>query len=59
MSFFTILEKNEVKTLAIGCFDGIHLGHLELIKRLNLNEALLVINKFKGEILSDFKKSKN
>ncbi|HEC1572845.1 TPA: bifunctional riboflavin kinase/FAD synthetase [Campylobacter upsaliensis] len=55
MSFFTILEKNEVKTLAIGCFDGIHLGHLELIKRLDLNGALLVINKFKGEILSDFK----
>lgn len=55
MSFFTILEKNEVKTLAIGCFDGMHLGHLELIKRLDKNGALLVINKFKGEILSDEK----
>lgn len=59
MSFFTILEKNEVKTLAIGCFDGIHLGHLELIKRLNLNEALLVINKFKGKFLAILNKSKN
>nr|WP_223810240.1 MULTISPECIES: bifunctional riboflavin kinase/FAD synthetase [unclassified Campylobacter] len=45
--------KNRVKSLAIGCFDGLHLGHKELIKHLDENGILLIIDKFKGLVLCD------
>ncbi|WP_291950517.1 bifunctional riboflavin kinase/FAD synthetase [Campylobacter sp.] len=46
-NFSTPIEKFNIKNLAIGCFDGMHLGHLELCKHLDKNSALLII--FKNE----------
>lgn len=40
-----ILNKNEVDTIAIGGFDGIHRGHLQLINRLGKHGALAVVEK--------------
>ena len=41
---FTTLKKDEIKELAIGGFDGVHLAHQELIKRIsNDNGAVLSI----------------
>lgn len=37
--------KSDVKSVAIGCFDGMHLGHFELFGRLGENGALLIIDK--------------
>lgn len=39
-----------VKSLAIGHFDGMHLGHIELFKRLCENGAILVIEKDKPKL---------
>lgn len=39
------LEKDKVDTIAIGGFDGIHRGHMQLIKRLGKNGALVVVKK--------------
>lgn len=44
-SFSTTIPKSNIDSLAIGSFDGIHLAHQELIKRLSSNGALLVIDK--------------
>lgn len=41
----TILIKDKIDTIAIGSFDGIHLGHMQLINRLGANGALFVIDK--------------
>ena len=41
----TILVKDNIDTIAIGSFDGIHLGHMQLINRLGENGALFVIDK--------------
>ncbi len=41
----TILVKDNIDTIAIGSFDGIHLGHMQLINRLGVNGALFVIDK--------------
>ncbi len=39
--------------LALGCFDGLHLGHRELLRRLNsANSALLIIDKFQNDRLT-------
>lgn len=44
-SIFTITKKDEVKDLAIGCFDGLHLAHFELFKHLGKKSAILIIDK--------------
>ncbi len=41
----TTLVKDKIDTIAIGSFDGIHLGHMQLINRLGKNGALFVIDK--------------
>ncbi|MCI6989073.1 MAG: bifunctional riboflavin kinase/FAD synthetase [Campylobacter sp.] len=35
--------QTSVSSLCVGCFDGMHLGHQELFKRLDENGAILVI----------------
>ncbi|MBM0636894.1 bifunctional riboflavin kinase/FAD synthetase [Campylobacter sp. VicNov18] len=51
LNIFTTISKNDVTSLALGCFDGMHLGHLKLVESLDENGALLVINKLKGKML--------
>lgn len=51
LNISTITPKHKIEALAIGCFDGLHLGHLELIKHLGENSALLMIDKFKSKKL--------
>ncbi len=42
---FTTLEKNEIKSIAIGGFDGVHLAHQALISKLGEDGALLIIHR--------------
>jgi len=53
----TILNKEKVDTLAIGSFDGIHRGHLELIRRLGDNGALFVVDKDQANLTPGVKRS--
>ena len=53
----TVLVKDKVDTIAIGSFDGIHLGHKELIKRLGENGALFVIDKDHANLTPGVKRS--
>ena len=48
-NFFTYTKKQSIEMLAVGCFDGFHLGHKQLLKHLKReNSALLVIDKFQN-----------
>jgi riboflavin kinase/FMN adenylyltransferase len=53
---FTVLKKDKVDTVAIGSFDGIHLGHMQLIKRLGENGALFVIDKDQANLTPGVKR---
>lgn len=56
MKPFTILKKDKIDTIAIGSFDGIHLGHQQLIKRLGTNGALFVIDKDQANLTPGVKR---
>ena len=53
----TILVKDNIDTIAIGSFDGIHLGHMQLINRLGKNGALFVIDKDHANLTPGLKRS--
>lgn len=53
----TILDKQSVDTLAIGSFDGIHMGHRQLIRRLGEHGALFVIDKDQVNLTPGVKRS--
>lgn len=53
----TVLVKDKIDTIAIGSFDGIHLGHIQLIKRLGNNGALFVIDKDQANLTPGIKRS--
>ncbi len=46
------ISKNKIISLAIGGFDGIHLAHQELIKRLDKNGALFIVDRFNSTALT-------
>ena len=53
----TILVKDNVDTIAIGSFDGIHLGHMQLINKLGENGVLFVIDKDHANLTPGLKRS--
>jgi len=52
----TILKKDSVEAIAIGSFDGIHLGHRQLINKLGTNGALFVIDKDQANLTPGIKR---
>ncbi|CZE47193.1 bifunctional riboflavin kinase/FAD synthetase [Campylobacter geochelonis] len=44
------IDKSKIKAIAIGRFDGLHLAHFELIKRLGENGALVIIKDSKPKL---------
>ena len=53
----TVLKKDSVDTLAIGSFDGMHVGHRQLLKHLGANGALFVIDKDQANLTPGVKRS--
>ncbi|MBZ7963865.1 bifunctional riboflavin kinase/FAD synthetase [Campylobacter sp. 2457A] len=55
LNIFTTIAKNKIKSLAIGSFDGLHLGHQKLINLLDDFGAILIVDKFQGRKLCTHK----
>lgn len=53
----TILKKDSVDTIALGSFDGIHVGHKQLINRLGEHGALFVVDKDQANLTPGIKRS--
>lgn len=53
-NIFSIYDA-EIREIAIGKFDGVHLAHQELLKRLGNNGGVLIILQDDEEFLSDLK----
>ncbi len=51
--YSTILQNKEIESIAIGRFDGVHIGHQVLIDKLNKNAALVIVEKHKATITPD------
>lgn len=45
LKYFTTLKSNEIKSIAIGGFDGMHLGHKALVSQLCQYGVILVVDK--------------
>jgi len=45
LRYFTTLKSDEIESIAIGGFDGMHLGHMALVSKLNDRGIILVIDK--------------
>ncbi len=53
----TILRKDSVDTIALGSFDGIHVGHKQLIHKLGEHGALFVVDKDQANLTPGIKRS--
>ncbi|MDD3343788.1 MAG: bifunctional riboflavin kinase/FAD synthetase [Sulfurospirillaceae bacterium] len=53
----TILRKDSVDTIALGSFDGIHIGHKQLIRKLGERGALFVVDKDQANLTPGIKRS--
>ncbi|CAM4023919.1 bifunctional riboflavin kinase/FAD synthetase [Campylobacter armoricus] len=52
LNFSMPIQKLKITNLAIGHFDGMHLGHFELFKHLDQNGALFIISKDETNMLT-------
>ena len=50
MRYFTTLENDQIDSIAIGGFDGVHKAHQHLISKLSSNSLVLVIDKKRASL---------